>query len=172
MSKSMRLVLASAVMTAMIAALFAVAPAAGAKSEDVIARGKCTGGGRWRLELSTTAGGKIEVDYKVFSVAGQTWRVVARHNGAVYFRGSRGLARLSLAHRGGQVRARQGGNGPLQGPGYQCDVRPSLCRDGIDLAKVFGSKVREAFTGLPNFEAAARRSDLPTSRWALEDLNL
>ena len=87
MSKPMRLVLASAVMTAMIAALFAVAPAAGAKSEDVIARGKCTGGGRWRLELSTTAGGKIEVDYKVFSVAGQTWRVVARHNGAVYFRG-------------------------------------------------------------------------------------
>lgn len=89
MSKPMRLVLASAVMTAMMATLFAIAPAAGAKNEDVIARGSCTGASRWRLELGTTAGGKIEVDYKVFSVAGQTWRVVARHNGAVYFRGSR-----------------------------------------------------------------------------------
>ena len=89
MSKPMRLVLAGAVMTAMLAALFAVSPAAGAKSEDVIARGSCTGASRWRLELGTTAGGKIEVDYKVFSAVGQTWRVVDRHNGVVFFRGKR-----------------------------------------------------------------------------------
>jgi len=89
MKAPMRFVLASAVMAAVTAALFAAAPAATARSDDVIARGTCTGSSRWRLELSTAPGGKIEVDYKVFSAVGQTWRVVDRHNGVVFFRGRR-----------------------------------------------------------------------------------
>jgi hypothetical protein len=86
MGKTMRLLLASAV----VATLFAAAPAALASSNDVIRRGACTGSSHWRLELSTASGGRIEVDFKVVTGAvGQTWRVVERHNGVVYFRGTR-----------------------------------------------------------------------------------
>lgn len=86
MGRAIRLVLASVVLSTM----FAAAPAALASSNDVIRRGACTGSNHWRLELSKTPGRRIEVDYKVFTGAvGQTWRVVERHNGVVYFRGTR-----------------------------------------------------------------------------------
>ena len=144
--------------------VFVVAPAAGAKSDDVVARGKCTAAARWRLELSTTAGGKFEVDYKVFSMAGQTWRVVARHNGAVYFRGSRvshdspRISRWisSCATRRERTASRPGL--PTRCPVRSAPGRPRLPSEGL---RVEGSG--RPLTGLPNplNVACLARSDNP-----------
>jgi hypothetical protein len=74
----------------MIAAgMLAVAPVASARDGDVIRTGSCSGQSDWKLKLSPE-NGRIEVEFEVDqNVIGDTWRVVLRHNGTRFFRGTR-----------------------------------------------------------------------------------
>lgn len=64
---------------------FSIASAA----EDVVRRGSCTDGGRWRLEL-TDQGRRIEVDFEVHrSPAGDRWAIRMKHDGDQFFDGAR-----------------------------------------------------------------------------------
>jgi hypothetical protein len=70
-------------------ALSAIGSVPASASPDVVRRGSCSDGARWRLEL-TDHGRQIEVDFEVHrSPAGDTWRVRLRDNGYVFFRGAR-----------------------------------------------------------------------------------
>jgi hypothetical protein len=65
------------------------APAAVAKDADVIRTGACTGASDWKLKLSPEDG-RIEVEFEVDqNRVGDTWRVVMRRNGVVFFTGNR-----------------------------------------------------------------------------------
>jgi hypothetical protein len=62
---------------------------ASAKQGEVRRTGTCSDGSTWKLKLSPD-NGKIEADFEVDqNVVGDTWKVVMRHNGAVFFRGKR-----------------------------------------------------------------------------------
>jgi hypothetical protein len=66
-----------------------VAPAAVARDGDVIRRGSCSGASDWKLKFSPEDG-RIEVEFEVDqNVVGNTWKVVMRRNGDVFFRGQR-----------------------------------------------------------------------------------
>jgi hypothetical protein len=66
-----------------------VAPPAVAGDADVERHGACSGSSRWELDLEREHG-RIEVDYEVDqNVSGDTWRIRLRHNGNVFFRGTR-----------------------------------------------------------------------------------
>lgn len=68
---------------------FAV-PAARADGAEVTKTGHGTMGSFWKLELDREF--RIEVDFEVNSAAtraGHTWNVVMRHNGRVFFTGTR-----------------------------------------------------------------------------------
>jgi hypothetical protein len=73
----------------MVLALSAIAiPGAQARNVEVFRSGPCTGASHWSLELDRET--RIEADWEVHSVrAGQTWRVVMRHNGSVVWSGTR-----------------------------------------------------------------------------------
>ena len=76
-------------LAALMAATLASASPALAKDGDVIKAGPCSRNSDWKLKLSPE-NGRIEVDFEVDQdVAGDTWRVVLRHNGNVFFRGTR-----------------------------------------------------------------------------------
>ncbi len=65
------------------------APTALAGGGDVIRTGSCSGASDWKLKLSPEDG-RIEVEFEVDqNVVGDTWRVVMRHDGTVFFRGRR-----------------------------------------------------------------------------------
>lgn len=67
-----------------------VVPGARADGAEVTRTGHGTMGSHWKLELDREY--RIEVDFEVNALAtraGHTWRVVMRHNGAVFFRGTR-----------------------------------------------------------------------------------
>jgi hypothetical protein len=76
-------------MIVVLLALSAIAvPAAQARDIEVFRSGPCTLTSHWTLELDHE--GRIEVDFEVHSArAGQTWRVVMRHDGPVVWRGTR-----------------------------------------------------------------------------------
>ncbi len=62
---------------------------ASAKQGEVRRTGTCSDGSTWKLKLSPD-NGKIEADFEVDqNVPGDTWKVVMRHNGDVFFRGRR-----------------------------------------------------------------------------------
>ncbi len=62
---------------------------ASAKQGEVRRTGTCSDGSTWKLKLSPD-NGRIEADFEVDqNVVGDTWRVVMRHNGNVFFRGRR-----------------------------------------------------------------------------------
>src|SRR5512145_1734955 len=66
---------------------YSFAPASAAP--DVVRRGSCSDGARWRLELKDD-GSRIEVDFEVHrSPAGDAWGVRLRHDGDVFFQGTR-----------------------------------------------------------------------------------
>ena len=72
-----------------IVAAMLVAPAAVARDGDVIRRGACSGASDWKLKLSPEDG-RIEVEFEVDqNKVGDTWRVVMRRDGNVFFRGQR-----------------------------------------------------------------------------------
>ncbi len=62
---------------------------ASAKEGRVVKTGSCSDQSTWKLKL-TPDNAKIEADFEVDqNVVGDTWKVVMRHNGAVFFRGQR-----------------------------------------------------------------------------------
>ena len=64
-------------------------PAALANDRDVIRRGSCSAASDWKLKLSPE-NGRIEVEFEVDqNRVGDTWRIVMRRNGVVFFRGER-----------------------------------------------------------------------------------
>jgi hypothetical protein len=68
---------------------FAV-PAARADGAEVTKTGHGTMGSYWKLELDRE--NRVQIDFEVDSVAaraGHTWRIVMRHDGAVFFTGTR-----------------------------------------------------------------------------------
>ena len=68
------------------------ASAASASGTDVVRRGACSANSHWKLDLSKSDT-KIEVDFEVHQgTSGDTWNVVMRHNGNVFFRGKRTTA--------------------------------------------------------------------------------
>jgi hypothetical protein len=72
-----------------VVAAMTVAPAAVARDGDVIRRGSCSGASDWKLKLSPEDG-RLEVEFQVDqNRVGDTWRVVMRRNGNVFFRGQR-----------------------------------------------------------------------------------
>jgi hypothetical protein len=78
--KLVRMVLVTALMTAAIGAVPALAG-----SRDVIRQGSCSGRSDWKLKLSPE-NGRIEVQFEVDSNrVGQTWRVRLRHDGVLFF---------------------------------------------------------------------------------------
>jgi hypothetical protein len=78
-----------ALIVLVIGGLMLTPSVAQAKAGDVIKTGSCSAGSTWKLKLSPE-NGQIEVDFEVDSnVVGQTWRVRLRHNGEVFFRGTR-----------------------------------------------------------------------------------
>lgn len=84
MSKLLRII----VMTLLVSS-FAL-PSARADGDEVTKTGHGTKGSVWKLELDREA--RVEVDFEVNSSAaraGHNWRVVMRHNGAVFFKGTR-----------------------------------------------------------------------------------
>lgn len=74
-----------------ILALTLAAPASLANGDvEVTKTGHGTMGSVWKLELDRER--RIEVDFEVNSPnkrAGHVWRIVMRHNGTVFFRGTR-----------------------------------------------------------------------------------
>jgi hypothetical protein len=77
------------VTVAVVLASLWAAPWAAANDDDVIREGACSGASDWKLKLSPE-NGAIEVEFEVDqNVVGDTWRVVMRHNGEVFFRGRR-----------------------------------------------------------------------------------
>jgi hypothetical protein len=74
------------------AALFGgVAPAAMAHGGggDVVREGPCSGASDWKLKAGPDDG-QLEVEFEVDqNVVGDTWRVVLKDNGTVFFRGER-----------------------------------------------------------------------------------
>ena len=74
-----------------ISALTLAAPAALANDDvEVTKTGRGTMGSVWKVELDREH--RIEVDFEVNSPnkrAGHVWRIVIRHNGTVFFRGTR-----------------------------------------------------------------------------------
>jgi hypothetical protein len=84
MSKLLRVIAISALVFS-----FAV-PAAQADGVDVTRSGHGTMGSHWKLELDREF--RIKVDFEVDSIAaraGHTWRIVMRHDGAVFFTDTR-----------------------------------------------------------------------------------
>src|SRR3990170_180529 len=80
---------AIALTVAIVASLALAVPAASAGDGDVIRRGACSGASDWKLKLSPEDG-RIEVEFEVDqNVVGDTWRVVMRHDGTVFFTGRR-----------------------------------------------------------------------------------
>jgi hypothetical protein len=74
--------------TILVLALASV-PVALGKDGDVIRRGPCTAASDWRLKLSPE-NGQIEVEFEVDqNKVGDTWRVVMRRNGVIFFQGNR-----------------------------------------------------------------------------------
>ena len=74
--------------TILVLALASV-PVALGKDGDVIRRGSCTAASDWKLKLSPE-NGQIEVEFEVDqNKVGDTWRVVMRRNGAIFFQGNR-----------------------------------------------------------------------------------
>lgn len=68
------------------------ASVASASGTDVVRRGACSTNSHWKLDLSKSDT-KIEVDFEVHQgTSGDTWNVVMRHNGNVFFRGKRTTA--------------------------------------------------------------------------------
>lgn len=85
MRKSFRLALAAL----LGAALMASSAPAFAKDGDVIKRGTCSAGSTYKLKLSPE-NGRIETSFEVDqNVNGQSWHVVLRHNGTIFFNGTR-----------------------------------------------------------------------------------
>lgn len=55
--------------------------------EQVITEGQCSGASDWKLKLSPE-NSRLEVEFEVDqNVVGDTWKVVLKDNGAVFFRG-------------------------------------------------------------------------------------
>lgn len=54
----------------------------------ITTEGSCTGASTWKLTLKTEDPSKIEADLEVDqNVVGDTWRIVLKDNGKVFFRG-------------------------------------------------------------------------------------
>jgi hypothetical protein len=75
----------------MAATLFSWAPAAMARQgnggSDVVTSGSCSGASTWKLKLSPD-NAQIEVEFEVDqNVVGDTWKLVMRDNGTVFFKG-------------------------------------------------------------------------------------
>lgn len=83
----MKRYLSIALVTATALAFLNAAPVSA--SPDVARRGSCSDGANWEIELEDH-GARIEVKFDVHhSPAGDTWHVRVRHDGDVFFRGTR-----------------------------------------------------------------------------------
>jgi len=65
-----------------------------ADDNDVVRRGRCTGGGTYELELSRE-NGKLEIEFEIEGKANQQWNVVIKRRGNVIFRGKRTTGSIS-----------------------------------------------------------------------------
>jgi hypothetical protein len=72
----------------MAAGIMGAAPHAFASGgDDEITEGSCSGASDWKLKLSPE-NGALEVEFEVDqNVIGDTWKVVLKDNGTVFFRG-------------------------------------------------------------------------------------
>lgn len=77
---------------AVLATLALALPLAGtalADGADVEKHGTCTMGSHWELDAGDE-GTKLDVDFEIDTAkAGESWRIVLRHDGGVFFRGVR-----------------------------------------------------------------------------------
>jgi hypothetical protein len=83
----MRRHLSTVLVAATVLTFAAVAPASAAP--EVTRRGACSDGATWKIELDDH-GARIEVNFEVHhSPDGDTWGIRMRHDGDVFFRGTR-----------------------------------------------------------------------------------
>ena len=81
--------ISAVILVATVAGLLGAAPAAIAKTGDVVKTGSCSAASTWKLKLSTDDTG-IQVEYQVDqNVVGDTWRVRIYENGSKIFGGTR-----------------------------------------------------------------------------------
>jgi hypothetical protein len=89
-----------------------------ANGAEVDKHGTCTMGSRWELDAEDE-GTNLEVDFEIdTTTAGQSWRIVLRHDGVVFFKqirttesdGEVGVERLVKDHSGSDRIAARGVN--------------------------------------------------------------
>jgi hypothetical protein len=81
------------IIATMVASLLVVPMVpASANEDDVRRNGSCSGSTDWKLKMSPE-NGRIEVEFEVDqNRTGHEWRVVMKHDGDVFFRGTRTTA--------------------------------------------------------------------------------